>query len=404
MKNFWTLFCYEMKKIWMQKLTWVVMLGFTAFMVYSIIPHYDTRGATFTTIDLDGNSISGFVSAKERFWLQATGDRSIDGQVMDETFFNSMRKALPETESYYNLDAFFLLVDPSYYQFFYDTFGTDLRTMTAEDFYAMRLDTIKSRWNNDLELTDDEIIYWETMEDRVEKPFVYRDTTSPGSLLYTTSSMYQFLPLILAVFLCGVFPQERRTRMDQMVFSSRWGRFPQYVAKLSAGVVSAVTTTVVVFCATTVACVLCYGWEGVDAALQIYNTTSSWPITMGQAIMFTLGLILIYALLCGSVTMLVSAVSQNRLVGMIVPVVWMLATITTTPMVAEMNTSGGAFWLSEFMPNKLFNYTFQSGHLVKLLGTQLTYSQFAYIFYGGLAILLLALCWLGWRRWATSER
>ena len=55
MKNFGTLFGYEMKKIWMRPMTWVTVLLFCMVFVYiTVQPFFAAGGTTFTTVDTDG--------------------------------------------------------------------------------------------------------------------------------------------------------------------------------------------------------------------------------------------------------------------------------------------------------------------------------------------------------------
>ena len=107
-----------------------------------------------------------------------------------------------------------------------------------------------------------------------------------------------------------------------------------------------------------------------------------------------LGLLLLYGLLCGGVTMLFSAFTQNTVAALAAPVLLMICQA----------------WLrldvqaAEYLPNQLFN-TIPSLHnrnLVNLFGHYLNNLQFGFVLYGGLAAVLLALCWLGWRRSAKG--
>jgi hypothetical protein len=101
-----------------------------------------------------------------------------------------------------------------------------------------------------------------------------------------------------------------------------------------------------------------------------------------------LGLLLLYGLLCGGVTMLFSAFTQNTVAALAAPVLLMICQA----------------WLRLDVHNQLFN-TIPSLHnrnLVNLFGRYLNNLQFGFVLYGGLAVVLLALCWLGWRRSAKG--
>ena len=54
------------------------------------------------------------------------------------------------------------------------------------------------------------------------------------------------IPLVAAVCLCGVFSEEKRTRADALILSSSQGRFPQYLAKVLAGITVILAATLLV--------------------------------------------------------------------------------------------------------------------------------------------------------------
>lgn len=66
MKNLWTIFLYELKKIWMQKLTWVVAVIAVA---YSMLPQFTGNSLSLTFTDADGTEISRDISDQERFQI-----------------------------------------------------------------------------------------------------------------------------------------------------------------------------------------------------------------------------------------------------------------------------------------------------------------------------------------------
>lgn len=363
---------------------------------------YKTSGGTsFSLTDQAGNTISEYVSAEEQRRLRQEGELQISGQIMDDQFFQSVREASAGNGQYiikdnFDLDSYFYLVDNRYYQpysiikynIIFDPAG-----ITEEQFYQERQRTIDMQLS---ELTDSEIAYWQAMEAQVEKPFVYRYSDGYQDIVLNAFGLYSVIPLIAAVCLCGVFSEERRTRTDALIFSSRQGRFPQYLAKVLAGVTVTLAAVLFVIGVDVVVVLLTRGYEGFDAALQMWNPISSLPITMGQAALITVRLLLLYGLLSGGITMLISVLTQNTVAAIAGPVLLML----------------GQSWLrldvqpAEYLPNQMFNTlpSFRNFHLVNFFGVYLNNLQFGFIVYGTLAVILTALCWLGWRRSATGSR
>ena len=399
MKHFGTLYWYELKKLLKRKLAWIMVLVIAAFMAYTAKPVSHSGGANFSLTDRAGNTISKYVSVAEQRERISEGQQSINGQVMDERFFQNVREAsngngLYIIKEHLEQESYFYLVDSSYYDP-YDMIAyqaeLDPAETSAEDFYRNRQETIERQYGG---RTDREIAYWQNMEAQVEKPFVYRYISGYQDVLADIFGLSNVIPLVAAVCLCGVFSEEKRTRADALILSSSQGRFPQYLAKVLAGITVILAATLLVIGADATAVLLTQGWDGFDAALQLKNLNSSLPISIGQAMLIMLGLLLLYGLLCGGVTMLFSAFTQNTVAALAAPVLLMICQA----------------WLrldvqaAEYLPNQLFN-TIPSLHnrnLVNLFGRYLNNLQFGFVLYGGLAVVLLALCWLGWRRSAKG--
>lgn len=96
MKNFWTLFRYELKKLWKRPMTWIAVLVFSAgFVTITVQPLFRSGGATFTAADAGGSEISQFLTAGEQYRLRVEGARALSGQPMDEAFFQTAQETIP---------------------------------------------------------------------------------------------------------------------------------------------------------------------------------------------------------------------------------------------------------------------------------------------------------------------
>lgn len=399
MKNFGTLYHYELKKLLQRKLSWAVLLVLTVLMAYSAWPNHGPGGLNASLTDQNGDTISRYVSVQEQRELKRQGERRISGQAMDEAFFQKVREAAAGDGRYiirerYDLDCYFYLVDSSYYEPFSMVTGRhdmelDPASVTAEQFYQSRREIIERQWETEVEAA-----YWEAMEARVEKPFTFRYTKGYQEILSDVFGLSNVIPLAVAVCLCGVFSDERRTRADAVLFSCRKGRLPLYLAKVLAGLTAALAVSLFLIGVDAGIVLLTQGCDGFDGALQLGNLTSSLPLSMGQAVLIMLGLLILYGLLSGGATMLLSALTRNTIAALAGPVMLMM----------------GQAWLrldiqaAEYLPNQLFNVlpTLRNRHLVELFGVYLNNLQFGYALYGVLATVLTALCWLCWRRGAEQ--
>ena len=395
MKNFGTLFGYEMKKIWTRPLAWVAVVLLSAAIVYvTVQPFFRSGGTTFTVTDAGGNELSRFVAAGEQYRIMVEGARALSGQSMDEAFFQTAQETIPLEKERFDIDCYFYLIDPSYCQFYTD-FGEWLNG-TAEYWYTSRQNGLELRWQK---LAEEDAAYWRDMETRVEKPFIYQPVLGPRMLINMLGSggLVVYLPLLLGLCVCDLYAQERRWRTGPLIFSSREGRLCLYLAKMLAGAVSAVLAALAVFGAGAAANLLFYGPWGYDGAIQLSSwlRASSLPITMGQAILILLALFLAYALVCGAVTALISLWSGSGVAAMAASVGVMLLSVAM-----DGSESG---WL-EFMPRNLVDERgLLSLQLTKLFGVQLNILQSGLLLYLAIAAALTVLCWPLWRRSAAGS-
>lgn len=235
MKNLGTLFGYEMKKLWKRPMTWIAVLVFSAgFVYYAPIPFYHYVN-TFTVTLADGRTISREVTVEEQDQVSIEAPRLLSGQVMDEEFFQraqDVRSKLAPTELDTNLTgayAYFQLVDPTYLGAY--------QLLSMKDYYLHRFDRfqedVEGSWGN--YLTEEEISYWERMEEQIQQPFIYEPTDAPNRLFDVLGTMGIFIPVLVALCVCDLFSQERRARTYPQIFTSKQGRKRLFLAKILAG-------------------------------------------------------------------------------------------------------------------------------------------------------------------------
>lgn len=396
MKNFGTLFGYEMKKIWKRPMTWAAVLLFSAAFVFiTLQPFFASGGASFAITDANGKEISQYLTRGEQYRIQVAGARSLSGRPIDEKFFAGA-KNIPNIGEfgdsiYWKRMSYFMLVDPSYYDF-YTSCGEFLAD-TAERYYAHRQGGVESAWTY-LGLTEEETAYWARMEARVEKPFTYQPILGPRMLMNMLGSggLEVFLPILVGLCVCDLYAQERRSRAHGLIFSSRQGRLCLYLAKALAGALSAVLAVLAVAVAGAAANLLAYGPWGFDGAVQLnpWLWGCSLPITMGQGILILLALLLTYALVCGAATALASVWSGSGVTAMSVSVGVMLLSAVMD------RTEPG--WRAYLPANLVDERGLMSLQLANLFGVQLNLPQSGLLLYLALAAVLTALCWFGWRR------
>lgn len=405
MRNFATLFGYEMKKLWKRPLLWAAVVLCSAACIYiSPIPtNYSDQ--TFTAKDADGNEITRLVTAEEQFRAWLEGSRALSGQLMDEAFFRAAQ-AVPSRKTKEILDdvqkGYFFLIDPSYYSV-YAQMGS-LMDKSAESFYDWR-NSGQAEEMKYYALSDADIAYWQRMEDQVEKPFVYQPVQGPSRLMEVLGLLSIAVPILVGLNVCDLFSQERRARTYPQIFSSRQGRNCLYWAKILAGGVSAMLATAMAALTVIAANLVLYGTWGWDGAVQlvIWLMHCSWPVTAGQGILILVGLLLVYALLCGALISAVSMWSGSGVAALAVAV-----TVTAGNMVLT------SYWhpdpaslveqlLYARLPACFVNITSLLNYrMTHILGLQLNWLQSGVLLYLAVAAVFTALCWLGWRRNAVG--
>ena len=419
MKNFWTLFRYEMKKLWKRPMTWVAVLIFSAgFVYYAPIPLY-SYGHTYTYTQPDGTTISREFTPEEQDRFMLESPRLLSGQVMDEEFFAKAEKNIPArvenidiakaedleraSENQEARDGYFFLVDPTYYGAYQLT--------SIKDWYLRRPDRIEwdmeNNWKN--YLTDGEIAYWLDWEAQIEQPFIYEPTDAPNRLFDVLGTMGIFLPVLVALCVCDLFSQERRARTYPQIFTSRQGRKCLFLAKILAGGVTSMLAAAIAVGAVVGSSLIRYGTWGWGAAIQLcrYMLSCSFPITTWQGILLLSALVLVYALLCGALISLVSLWSGSGVAALAVGAALvggqMLIVRAGSAMAPLLNLLPFLYNALYYLPIGLVSASaLIEKRLVHFFGLLLSPLQAGIIVYLAIAAALGAVCWLGWRRQAVS--
>lgn len=389
MKNLGILFRYEMKKIWRRKLTWVVVILLAGIFSYSTINSQRSGiSGTFTITNENGEEISQYLSVNDQFKIKIEGSQLLSGQLIDESFFNTAKETIPLSAESQDQKSYFLLIDPSYYDFY--SFYGDFLDGTAEDYYTQRDEAIKYNLQR-AGLSSDEMDYWENIAEQVETPFVYQQISGGQALLDVLGSggIAIIIPLLAGILLCELFSQERRTKVDKLIFSTQRGRFPLYLAKVLAGEISVLLAVAIISGVSIATNLLVYGYSSLSGAIQLlpWLWSSILPITIGQAVLMLLMLLLTYGLLCGAITAMVSALSGSGVVSLAISIGIMLLTMR------QYDVS----WVEYLPANLVDQHTFMSLTLTNIFGINLNFFQSGLLLYMALAFLLFILCWLCWR-------
>lgn len=392
MKNLGTLYGYEVKKLLKRPLTWIVALLMMAVAVYAALGLRTQIGYRLYS-GPDGDAME-FISEDAWNVRMLEGARALNGQRMDEAFFQAMRENVPDLSGD-ELQLWFYHEDPTYSHAYHMVtgMGEDLG-ITAAQFYEARWELMETRWEN-YGLSEEEKDYWRAMEAQIEEPYIYEYPWNGAGLNGFFTTMYTLIvPLALAaaVCLCPIFSEEAVRKVDMLIFASRECRLPLYLAKILAGITGALLMAALVLDAHTAAYLIAFGVEGLNAPLQMVDIVYSLPVNIGQALLYMLLLLAMYTLACGALAALLSALTHKTAAALIIPVIFTFG-LTQSRLTAP------------YLPHNLITWDgVQNVSLFRVPGGYLNIFQVGMLLYPLTALLLFALCWLCWRRWAVAGR
>lgn len=403
MKNLGTLYKYELKKLLRRPLSWALVLVMAVFCAYSIFRFGVSSGSgmLLPILDEDGNETGEeqFIPEEEIQAVKREAAGKLNGKVMDDAFFREMLEAVPDIP-FPQLEVYFLTEDATYLHPYSLVEGLfpDARTVTEEEFYDRIWEQTQAsfeRWD----LSGGEKAYWTQQASRIEKPFVYQDYWRGLDRAFdTVYTFFTFLPVAAAACLCTIFSEDRRTRVDALVFASRESRLPLYLAKVLAGITVAALAAAVIIGAVAGALLYVWGTDGLNAPLQMYDTVSPRPVTVGQVFLPIILLLVLFTLVYGGLTMLVSALTHNSLAALAGPVL-----LCFMMQYFYYHAQEAGRWGDYFRQYLMGYYGVNNLRLVNLFGLYLDNYQFGSLLYGAAAALLMAVCWPGWRRSAAGR-
>lgn len=408
MKNIGTLYCFELRKILSRKITWIFLAVILLYCIISIVTVSNSNAIMLKYPDESGTIATISFTNKEYFSKSHEAGQKIAGQPMDDSFFAEMGQSVPEFDEieladgeFYDSElAYFLFQDATYYHVWNIVDGSveNPWTISAEDYYSA-LEMVRERMWDREELTDSEKDYWREQASEVETPFIYNRPWVATPLLFDfLYNLLDILPLAVAVCLCTIFSEDRNMRVEVLVFSSKNSRRPLLAAKMLAGITSALLVAVLVIGTTLITHFVIYGAEGLNAVIQMCDSTSALSIKLFQFILAQVIWLILFTMVYAGVTMLTSILTHNGIASFLIPVAVMLF---VSDFIDPTNTSR----IADYLPHNLVGWGAEYNcHLVNIFGVQMNCLQFAPLLYGGIALILLTLCGFGWKCTASSKK
>lgn len=308
---FFTLLKFELKKLLKKKSVWIclaVSLLLLPFSLFSNILFYKM------SIDTERGSLNEGYYAVLKADIEQ--DKELSGKVIDGDFIEFLRDAETVTEEGKSLDT----NSPEYIKYIraYDNAqvyilqmsGYDGEEASAEKLYRVRSEYMENDWNDNC-LTDGEKQYLKAMEDKVAKPFVYRYCRGYEIITIGISICGILLFAVSAICVPGIFTEDRRTKADRVVLSSRHGKTMVYGAKMAAAALFCAADFLLSAFMGVILSAIFFDFEGFNAPLQMLHPMLPFDLTCGEATFILAGMGIAEGVIMSALCMIISELTGS---------------------------------------------------------------------------------------------
>lgn len=403
MNTIWQLTGYEWRKLWGRKMVlaaFALCLGIV--VIASVVP---LMGKVY----IDGVEVGNAYQEDkiDQGYARALNGRAIDQGLLEE-MVGAYRKVPLSEEKHYTGTWEYQKYARPYSPIFQIASGHRISSAeifetwipSEEDFYDRRQKMLERDWEN-LSLTEGEKAFWRSQEEQIPEPLVYQEHFAYDKLFGAFQTTALMGMLLVAVSLAGVFPEEHTRRMDQLTLSSRHGKERLYWAKILAGVLFALTTTLVLFGTNVLLTFALYGSQGFSAPFQLLYRFCSAPISAGQAMGIAYGCTLVTAVFLGILVMVLSELLRSGIATL-----GIFAALLMAGMVVQMPPAlRTACQLWDWLPTNFISiWNIFGTYTLPFFRTHLTSWQAVPVLFLLLAIPTTLAGWIRYRRYQVSGK
>lgn len=415
MRQFGTLLGYELKKICCRKSTWI---AFAVLLAAFFVSVFLSWSVTYTTLVEDKNEDTGEITEEE--WKDSYAQKKArerknglywSGRIVDNELLEEVRKGYSEvieksktmetgrqkfiTKEMERFDPIESTLEAITGEWnllsqIYDSRKEKKGNLTEEKIYEAR-DAQVQNMQKEYGLTEKEQSYWQEKEEELAKPFTMEYAEGFYQLISMNGiyMVFMFSSFLLAVVVGKIFAEEHQRRLDQLILCSRFGRRQLYFAKITAGILFAFFSAVIMTGVVAGVNFFCYGTEGFSAAVQLFAGWYSYPLTAGTTLLVMIGISLLASVLTGIFIMVISEKFCSSMAAMAaVAAVTLGARLIPVP--REFRTLSQVW---NYFPINLLKIDagFLDVRLVSVFGIKFTSWQFAPVLYLFLGIILILL-------------
>ena len=342
-----------------------------------------------------------FISPEDRFI--ATREAELEGKAIDEDMIEKVVEeansaggltAIPGDNVYSHIASYMHRALGAYMRLGENSGEYVLSEVTEEQFYRTRENILEHLYDY-FHLSDAEKGYWDSMEAKIPKPFVWKTNYSLYSMRSNSSASITLAILMIGICLSGMFAGELNCRTEDLILCSKNGKGMIASAKLIAGGLFTTAVGVVLFIAVNAPHVIFNGLNGWDTACQLIVPFSSYPYTSGKMVLVCFGVYMLALLLTGSLVMLLSCVIKNMVgtAGVVCAAVFVDMFFSIPP---QFRALAQARYLTPVQV--LINSSMTDPRLVHVGGVFLTAFQSAAIVYVVLTCIFCMLTFLSYKK------
>lgn len=396
MRQFKTLYCYEMKKIAIRKSTWVIL---------ALIIFYFISEQSIYYIEEAINKSDSSYSEEEEFNetllemmrrdiknAKALSGRALDDSLLKERndFINGLKPdEMNERDKTYAFDRYRTLTNiiANYTMTTPDYVANHIDDYDLAAINEIRQENLKSSYDA-YKLSDKEKNYWQAREEKVKKPIILQYEAFFEAFSFMDIYLCMFvLTFWIAVVISQIFAEEHNKRTDQLILSSRLGKKHSYFAKISSGITFTLLVSAFIMLVKALLDISFYGTEGSNASILLGMGQYSSNMTFGQATLIMIGILFLAAILTAVLAMIISERFRSSIAAIAVIIATMFAaSIVNIPMRFRLPSQ---IW--SYFPINLIHFSkgFFDLRLISIGGLNLTSWQFAPLIYVILGIILV---------------
>ncbi|MDE7303388.1 MAG: hypothetical protein K2N60_08750 [Oscillospiraceae bacterium] len=399
---FFTLLKYEFKKLFKKRSVWIIVIISALCIPISLL--FNLIFYT-VTIDTERGSLSGQYLAVLK--ADIAQDKELSGRPIDDDFISFLQEAEKVSEIGESYDK----NSPEYIRYIraYDNAQmyvtdtlkmsySDPADMTAENFYKMRSEYMEEEWDYYL-LDESAKKYLKAMDEKNSKPFTYRYCSAYDIISMGISIGGVLLVFAAAICVPGIFVEDKRTRTDRIVYSSKHGKTLVYGVKTTAAALFLIADFLLVAVITVITAAAFYGLEGFDAPVQMFELMSAMNLTCGEAVLILAGMGIAEGLILSVMCMIISEFTSSG-----TPVIVTLLVMFMTGRMINFEPSHKILIrLWDILPSQIaFYYNAFSVKLFKAFGRYFFAYQAAPVIYLAVSAVLIWVGYMHYKRYQTK--